>query len=166
MRQFKTPTVAEQLVSDSDHVQLSRLVMEHAWRTDVGRADTVHELYVEDGVLDLGTPLRGRKAIYEWGLKLVEAPPWRSIQHVCGSLRFLSDGPNNATGITYMIVFMVAGNDPTSTLPWSVGEDHDQYVRTPQGWRLRSRHWQENFARGDVLGLPLPELTGSGGCTT
>ncbi len=53
-------TTPEQLVSESDHVQLSRLVIEHAWRADHGRADTVHELYVDDGVLDVGVPVRGR----------------------------------------------------------------------------------------------------------
>ena len=64
---------AEPLVSDSDHVQLTRLVTEHAWRTDNGRADTVHELYVDDGELVLPPgPLRGRQAIHEWGQKIVD----------------------------------------------------------------------------------------------
>ena len=30
------------LVSDADYQQLSRLVVEHAWRTDNGRSDTLH----------------------------------------------------------------------------------------------------------------------------
>ena len=40
MSQTKSATAAEQLVGESDHVQLSRLVTEHAWRADNGRADT------------------------------------------------------------------------------------------------------------------------------
>jgi hypothetical protein len=49
-------------VSDADYVQLCRLVIEHAWRTDNGRSDTLHELWAEDGELDLGsTTLRGRR---------------------------------------------------------------------------------------------------------
>ena len=144
----------EQLVSESDYVQLSRLVIEHAWRADQGRADTVHELYAEDGVLDVGVPMRGREAIREWGRQLVAAPPWRCIRHVCGNMRFVADGPDHAEGITILTVFMVAGPGAATTLPFSVGEDHDRFVRTADGWRFVSRRWVELFARGDALKLP------------
>src|SRR6266581_1388337 len=83
MSQTKSGTTAEQLVSETDHVQLSRLVTEHAWRADNGRADTIHELYVNDGELIVGpTPFHGRGAILESGRQLVENPPWRSIRHI------------------------------------------------------------------------------------
>jgi len=44
MSQTKSGPTAELLVSEADHVQLSRLVTEHAWRADNGRAVTIHEL--------------------------------------------------------------------------------------------------------------------------
>jgi len=147
-------TTAEQLVSETDHVGLSRLVTEHAWRVDHGRADTVHELYVDNGVLDVGTPVRGREAIREWGRQLVAAAPWRSIRHVCANMRFVADGANAAEGTTLLTVFMVAGPGAATTVPFSVGEDHDRFVRTEQGWKLVSRRWVELFSRGDVLNLP------------
>ena len=148
----------EQLVSAADHLELARLVTEHVWRTDNGRSDTLYELYVEDGVLDLPpAPLRGRQAIREWGRRLVEAPPWRAIRHVCGNMRFVADGPDAAHGTTILIVFMVAGVGPATTLPFDVGEDHDRFVRTADGWRFASRRWVELFARGDVLSLPRQE---------
>ena len=54
---------SEELVSEADYVQLCRLVTEHAWRTDNGRADTLHELWADDGELDLGsTTLWGRES--------------------------------------------------------------------------------------------------------
>ena len=146
---------AQQLVSDADYVQLSRLVSEHAWRSDAGRADTLHELYVDDGELILGpTPLRGRQAIRDWGRKLVAAPPWRVIRHVCGSMRFVATGPDAAEGTTILTVFMVAGPGPATTLPWMIGEDHDRFVRTEHGWRIVSRRWVELFWRGDDVNLP------------
>jgi SnoaL-like domain len=155
MSQTKRGTRAEQLVSETDHIQLSRLVNEHAWRADNGRADTIHELYIDDGELAIGpTPLRGREAILEWGRKLVENPPWRSIRHVCGNMRFVSDGPDEAAGTTILTVFMAAGSETATTQPFSVGEDHDRFVRTEEGWRFVSRRWVELFARGDVLNLP------------
>ena len=144
-----------QLVSQSDYIELSRLVIEHTYRNDSGRPDTVHELYAEDGVLELqGTTLRGRQAIAEWGRQLVKNPPWRIIRHVCGNMRFVADGPDAAEGITILTVYMVAGPGSATTLPLQVGEDHDRFVRTPDGWRLASRRWVELFSRGEGLTLP------------
>jgi hypothetical protein len=147
---------AEQLVSEADYVALSRLVLEHGWLTDHGRADEVHELYIDDGELVLPPgPIRGRSALREWGREIVDHTPWRTIRHVCGNMRFTYNGDNDAAvGTTVLTVFMVAGDDATTTVPWSVGEDHDKFVRTGHGWRFVSRRWVELFARGDVVDLP------------
>jgi SnoaL-like domain len=147
-------TTSDTPVSDADYVQLCRLVTEHAWRTDNGRSDTLHELWAEDGELDLGsTTLRGREAIAEWGRQLIEHPPWLTIHHVCGNMRFIADGPDAATGSTILIVFM----DPDGTrssVPFNVGEDHDRFVRTEDGWRFMSRQWVELYERGDTIDIP------------
>ena len=58
----------EQLVSDADHLSLSRLVVKIAWRIDDGQADRVWELFMADGVLNTsGTPLVGHDAILARG---------------------------------------------------------------------------------------------------
>jgi len=156
MAQTAWSTTADQLVSDGDHQQLSRLVIEHSWRVDLGHADTVHELYIDNGELVVPPiTLRGREAIHEWGRQLVAASPWRAIRHVCGNMRFVTAGPDGAEGTTVLTVYMVAGSGSATTLPWSVGEDHDRFVRTERGWRLVQRRWVELFTRGDVVGLPL-----------
>jgi hypothetical protein len=50
----------DQLVSDTDHVALSRLAGEISWRIDHGQAGTVWELFIPHGVLATsGTPLAG-----------------------------------------------------------------------------------------------------------
>jgi len=155
MPKAENARTVEPFVSEADYVELSRLVIEHGWLTDNGRADEVNELYVDDGELVLPPgPIRGRQAIYEWGRQLVEAPPWRTIRHVAGNMRFVYDGPDAAEGTTVLTVFMVAGDDKATTVPWSVGEDHDRFVRTDQGWRFVSRRWVELFARGDTANLP------------
>ena len=152
-------TGAEQLVSESDYIQLSCLVIEAVRRIDSGHADTYHELFTEDGELiipatiDNGkvvvpeTILRGHNAIYEWGRSLIEAHPFGTIRHVCGNMRFVSVGPNEAEGITVLTVFMNPGTGVGTTLPWNVGEDHDRFVRTEHGWRLAARRWVSLFAR-------------------
>jgi len=79
--------------------------------------------------------------------------PWHTI-HVCGNMRFVYDGDNRAIGTLVLTVFMVVGEQASTTVPFSVGEDPDRFVRTEQGWRLTSRRWVELFARGDALNLP------------
>jgi len=90
MSQSQGAAPAEQLVTETDHVQLSRLVTEHAWRVDNGRANTVHELYIDDGELTLPPgPVCGREALHAWGQQIVDNTPWQTIRHVCGNMRFV-----------------------------------------------------------------------------
>ena len=155
MSQSKSAIANVQVVSESDHVQLSRLVTEHAWRVDNGRADTLHELYIDEGELMLPPgPVRGREALLEWGRQIVDNTSWKTIRHVCGNMRFVYDGENAASGTTVLTVYMIAGEQPSTTVPFNVGEDHDRFLRTGQGWRFASRKWVELFARGDSLNLP------------
>ena len=155
MSQNKTSLTPDRLVSETDHVQLSRLVTEHAWKIDNGHADTIHELYVDDGELILPPgPVRGHNALREWGRQIVDHTPWQTIRHVCANMRFIYDGDNAAIGTTVLTVFMVTGEQASTTVPYNVGEDHDRFVRTEQGWRFASRRWVELFVRGDTLDLP------------
>jgi len=141
-------------VSESDYVALSRLVIEHTFRADNGLSNTLDELYADNGELILpGAELRGRNAIREWGQRIVENAPWRVIRHVCGNMRFVSTGSDTAKGVVVLTVFMVAGQDAATTLPLTVGEDHDCYMRTKDGWKFVSREWVELFSRGDVLNV-------------
>jgi hypothetical protein len=146
---------AEQQVSDADYFQLSRVVTELAWRVDEGRADTLYELFTIGGELTLPNGvIRGREAIQAWGRQIVDNAPWRTIRHICGNMRFVYDGENAAVGTTMLTVFMVAIEQVSLTIPYSVGEDHDRFIRTPAGWKVTSRRWLELFERGDALELP------------
>jgi hypothetical protein len=129
-------------VTDADYVQLSRLVIEAAWRVDVGRADTLHELFVDDGTL------QGREQIRQWGQDAVDAHTFDGIRHVCGNMRFLVTGDQTAEGVTVLTVFFDnLRTTPGTSVPWTVGEDHDRFVRTEQGWRLLARSWTSLFQR-------------------
>jgi len=66
-------------------------------------------------------------------------------------MRFVAVGPNAAEGSTVLMIFMVAGQGPATTVPWMVGGDHDGFVRTKHGWRLVSRRWVELFTRVDAI---------------
>jgi len=85
-------------------------------------------------------PVRGAAALWSlraWGRQVVDHTPWQTIRHICGNIRFVYDGDNAAIGTTVLTVFMVAGEQASTTVPFNVGEDHDRLVRTEQGWRFR-----------------------------
>jgi hypothetical protein len=47
MLQAKNATTTEQLVNETDYVQLSRLAIEHGWRVNNDRSDPVQEVFYE-----------------------------------------------------------------------------------------------------------------------
>ena len=135
-------------VGDADHVQLSRLVVEAAWRVDLGTADTLCELFVENGTLTLDDAvLNGWEQIREWGPSAVEAHTFDGIRYACGNMRFLDTGDDTVEGITVLTVYFDNEHEPGTSMPWTVGEDHDQFVRTENGWRLSARRWMSLFER-------------------
>jgi hypothetical protein len=67
--------------------------------------------------------------------------------------RQVHDGPS-PEGHALFGGFVVAGSGDATTLPWNVGEDHERFLRTADGWRLVSRRWVNLFTRGDVINLP------------
>ena len=137
----------EPCLSDSDHVQLARLITEICWRIDHGEAGTIDELFVDEGELTLGPDqvLIGRGAIRQWGGQ-VDHATWR-IRHVSTNMRFVSEADDAAAGMTLVTADMDEGEAAGTTLPWAIGEDPDRFVRTDQGWRLLSRRWEKLFAR-------------------
>jgi hypothetical protein len=133
-------------VSDVDHLALARLVTEAAWCVDDGKADTLAELFTEDGVLVLDDrELRGREAIRQWGSRLEAARTYQCIRHVVSNMRFTLVGDGEAKGVTVLTVFM--DDEAHSAIPWVVGEDHDHFARTEAGWRFTSRRWTPLFTR-------------------
>jgi len=144
-----TTADGKQPVSDADHIALERLVTEAAWRVDEGRSDTLYELFTADGELVLDEiVLTGHAAIKEWGRQLEADQTYKTIRHVAGNMRFVAIDADTAEGVTVLTVFM--DDETGSTVPWVVGEDHDRFVRTSEGWRFRARRWEQLFVRPDA----------------
>ena len=134
------------LVNDSDYLQLSRLLTEMVWRMDNGHAATIHELFVEDGILNVSDiPVVGKDALRDWGIAFDKAP--LGFYHVINNPRFVADGVDKAKGTSMLVAFLATEDGSGSTVPAAVGIDHDTFTRTPQGWRLASRRWQPLFTR-------------------
>jgi hypothetical protein len=133
------------LVSGEDHLGLTRLLTEIAWLIDHGRADRVHELFVDGGQMRLGPTavLQGRDAIKEWG----RLRPAVATRHVYTNQRFTRVDHDTAEGTTTVTVYMDSGNAPGTTVALMVGEETGRFVRTDHGWRFSLRQSDIVFSR-------------------
>jgi hypothetical protein len=137
----------------ADHVALTGLVHEILWRIDHGKADTIYELWTEDGELfyDGAVVRAGRDELKEWGR--TRLPP-ESIQHLAMNLRFAADGPESATGTGAEIVFFddQERRGPQATLPLNLGDWSFRFARTDGGWRFASVNYDRLFDRREDPG--------------
>ena len=132
-------------VSAADYVELFRLVNEIAWRIDHGRADTVWELFAPTGTFDSGgDPLVGQDEIRRWGARRSQSSA--KTRHICSGMRFNYDGHDKAVGSTMLTVFIGEGPKVSAAIPSVVGEDHDEFVRTAEGWLFASRRFEVLFS--------------------
>ena len=135
-----------ELVADSDHIQLTRLALEVAWRVDVGEAATLPELFTEDGwIATLGEPSVGHAAIQSWGLMMDTDSPIPGVRHVLTNFRFTTEGPDQAVGTMYVTAYLAGAQQ--GTVPFAMGLGTDRYRRTSEGWKVASRTFTPHFLR-------------------
>jgi ketosteroid isomerase-like protein len=116
---------------------LARRYAHYVWRNDV---TALVALFSDDGEMDPGTrqPLRGRAALLEgFERMLTNGSIFRPFvqQHV------VDLAGDEATGACY--IDLRADVDGTSMI--GAGWYDDRYVRTPAGWRIRSRRLELSF---------------------
>lgn len=132
-------------LADADLLELTRLVTELAWRIDHRRSDAAADLFVDDGEMVLGpAAMHGRGEIEAWGRDRVGVD--YTTRHVCTNMRFVASGDDAATGTIVVTVYRHTGASPGDTRALTVGEYTDQFVRTPAGWRFRSRRIVQLFS--------------------
>lgn len=117
------------------------LVLDYAYYRDRFAPLPYGELFTEDAVLTvLGEVAKGREAIRE---RLVKAEPTQVIRHQMGTIRIFpkpEDNPRTAAGVSYVTVYVSSpGELPLKAEQRVVGEYHDEFVRTADGWKIGKR---------------------------
>lgn len=123
-----------------------RLSTAFAVYVDHGRAEDVVALFTPDGVFErAGLRLDGAAEIAAF---LARRPATRITRHFCSNILIEPVDSTRARGIVYFTLFEGEGETPaTMQLPLTVGEYHDDYVRTANGWRIRHRRSVGIFRR-------------------
>lgn len=149
-----------------DYVDIQRLAAKYAYAIDrcTNRGYDYADLYVGDGVFS--TSRNGKTSnTYAGRERLAEAArggrpdctdvPWAGIVHVMAN-HVVEPSAEGATGKVYLIAI---GLDGEPGKVEAQGHYEDVYVKTPQGWRFKSRTHvlsatQEEVSRGSRGALP------------
>lgn len=130
-----------------------RLALDFAWHVDHRNVDSVVALFAPDAAFERkGEILKGRAEIHAAQLK---RPADLVTRHVCSNLRIDVLDADQATGSHYFLLYRhdhaAAGSDATKPAPLgqpeTLGEYHDEFVRTEEGWKIARRVAKAAFRR-------------------
>ncbi len=141
-----------------DERACERLVVDYTHFVDFGEAARIAELFTGDGIWEAeGVRMVGQEAIRA-GFLARQGVVRRTSRHVCTNVAITMRGPDEATGLSYLVNYR---HDSTSGAaerpapaghPKYVGEYHDRFVRTPDGWRIAHRRCEMAFVRARGAG--------------
>ena len=126
------------------------LVIELTHLGDHGEHEKAIALWTEDGTwIRGGKPFTGRAELLA---SFSRGSGTNFIRHLVTATRVLVQDADNATGVSY---YMAISHDPKTETPefplplspMSMGEWHDRYVRTADGWRFAHREVKRLFQR-------------------
>lgn len=136
----------------ADERACERLMMTYTHLVDFGDAPAIAELFTADGVWRTDEfAMRGQEEIRA-GFERRQGVTRRQSRHVCTNAVVDVDG-DRATGLCYLVNYRhdsesgVAEKPAPADVPKFVGEYHDTFVRTPEGWRFQDRYCDMTFVR-------------------
>lgn len=113
------------------------LVTDYAIHRDRFDAEAFSSLFTEDAVLTVGGQTwTGRSAIRQ---RIEGLQNGSSIRHLMSTIRITPVDENNATGISYATIYSAPAGSNTVEGFTLIGEYHDEFVRTADGWRIHKR---------------------------
>jgi uncharacterized protein (TIGR02246 family) len=127
----------------------ARLSVDYAQAVDFNDPDGLAALFTPDGVWRLNqTVSTGQAAIRDY-LRGFIARKTLTSRHVTTNVRVVVADRDHAAGTAYVQIFHIDPDHPPTDgfRPDVIGLFHDQYVRTPEGWR---------FARRELDGVGAP----------
>ena len=135
-----------------DERACEKLISEYCHLVDFGNASAIAQLFILEGRWSgPGVDMVGQSEI-EAGFSARQAVTRRQSRHLCTNVSIDVEG-DEARGLCYLLNFRHDSRSGTAEtpapagLPKYVGEYHDRFVRTDQGWRFASRRFDLAFLR-------------------
>jgi hypothetical protein len=136
-----------------------RLVYEYSRRIDLGEAERIADLFIEDAVWCGDIVLEGREAIRAWFTQRGQLTR-RVSRHVCTNVLIDVLSEDEATGLSYLVNYRhdrAEGDDQLpvpANHPKYMGELRDTFRRTDAGWLFARREVDVAFLRARGTGAP------------
>ena len=127
------------------------------WPNQPNDPDAQGALFADDGVWDVVPPLRtvGPKAIAA-ALKSMTGY-FYTILHIVMSPRIDVNG-DHATGTWYLVCPCTPASKPDGQPQWLIGQYHEEYVRTPRGWRYKLMAYKGQFSAEFLMSSPAASV--------
>lgn len=123
--------------------ECANISKQYAYYLDTADYEGTPTAFAEDGVWEvLGNKMEGRAAIREyWKSRTALWQPNDGWVHLTSNQRIKVVDRDHATGVAYFSVYKFDKRaDANKTLmPLVISRSMDEYVRTPEGWRLKHR---------------------------
>jgi 3-phenylpropionate/cinnamic acid dioxygenase small subunit len=139
-------SVPERPAQDAIERACARLLLQSIRLFDQGDWNGFAQLFTPDGVFvranEPAAPLAGRAAIVE---ALTARPAQRLTRHVCTNIEIETGDEARAQGRCYLLLYSADASQPADVgghradAVQRIGEYHDVYVRTSEGWRIARR---------------------------
>jgi hypothetical protein len=133
--------------------ECERLIFRYCRLVDFGQAAQIADLFCEDGEwIGVDLHLRGRDEIRTWFTER-EQLTRRVSRHLCVNVAIDVVATDAAQSLCYMVNYRHDSRDTEPELPVAlevpkfVGELHDRFRRTDDGWRFASRRVEVSFVR-------------------
>ena len=115
----------------------TNLVLDYALYRDRFDAAGFAGLFTEDGSLTVGGQTWvGREQIHG---RIVALNTGSSIRHLMSTVRITPVDETHATGVSYATIYSSPAGVNTVTGFTLMGEYHDEFVRTAEGWKIAKR---------------------------
>lgn len=132
--------MAAEELSTEDEAACRRLVVAFAQHVDHREFEKAAALFADDGVWERhGQRLTGRESILAL---LLDRPETTVERHVMTTIRITRLSAVECAGTSYVMIFRAQaepGTVPTLAGPSGIGEFHDRFRLTEDGWRFSYR---------------------------
>lgn len=140
LAQLRAPKGA---LSTQDYVEIQQLYARYAMTIDAGNADGWANTFTSDGVFNNNA--RGHAALVQFVHDWRDKRSGASRRHWNSNL-VITPSEDGATGSVYLLLLDISTRPPA---PVSSSVYEDALVKTPQGWRFKTR-----VLHGDALPKP------------
>lgn len=123
--------------TDDVYWACSNLVTDYAYHRDQFNAKEFAELFTEDASLTVVSQTWVGRADIEQRIEGLKTGS--TIRHEMSTIRIVPIDADHATGVSYATIYSAPAGETTVRGFTLMGEYHDEFVRTAQGWKISKR---------------------------